>query len=209
MVKQVYKISTVIVLALTFSISCAKQGQLYEDSNGYGSSSEYSCKFVDYQALETEVVLTEVPFISQAKNNCGYASLEMVLRSKGESIDQYELADNSEAVLKNGVSAEQILVKAQELGFINSSIASCGLNNMLELIQQGFPVIARVYNKDFTAGHFVVVTGFNKDSEILYVNDPEVGNTDTIEISFSDFQALWDVNTLGKNNSNFLMIIVK
>jgi len=179
---------------------------------GFGGTGESSCIFIDRKDLKNEVIL-DVQFINQIENYCGPASLAMVLMYYGENYTQIELAELM-GISTQGVSPNQILKTAKELGYSNSSKANCELDVLLYTLSNRTPVIVRTYDSEEVSAHYMVVVGYNIKKELIYINDPAYNSIETYNgtrtISFSEFELIWNINSLGsKYNSYNLMLMIK
>jgi len=194
------KFKGVCILSLVFILaSCGRTPSAVIG----GSDSSASCKYVDVASLKQKISI-DVPYVEQLPNYCGPASLEMVLRYYGTKTDQQQIGAG--IVESNGVSASALEQVAIDMGY-DATEEYCGLNNLLDSLSAGVPVLVRVINNTGTNGHFMVVTGYDLTQEILYINDPASPTNE--KISFKDFDTIWNITTLASyNNSSRLMIIV-
>lgn len=207
----------IYLIILLISASCSKSEYI-----GTGGSGDAMCKFIDIDNRDGQIDVSEkvsldVKFVNQYENYCGPASLEMVLDYYGLNYTQKELAKMIDMNVNEGVSPSDIIDLVKELGFNKSSIASCDLGVLLYSVDKGYPVIVRTYDSNLEKAHYMVVVGYDINKELLIVNDP-ASFTDTKidsyigsrEISFEDFEYLWNINLLGdQNNSYNLMILIK
>jgi len=119
-------------------------------------------------------------------------------------VDQLDIG--ADIVGESGVTTGSLIEKADEYGF-EAHVYSCKFESLLYFLTRGKPVIARVINNLGTNGHFVTVIGYDMESRILFVNDP--GDYDVTEISFNDFQDIWNIDSLSdKNNSWNQMVLI-
>ena len=187
------------LLLLIFVISCGRvPGTVGNDGVG-----DAECKFVDTSTLKQSVSL-DVPYTKQEPNYCGPDSLAMVLKYYGKNIDQNTIGDD--IMSPKGVGSAQLSQKALDMGF-NVVNEYCGINSLLESLDLGDPVIVRVLNNAGDNGHYMVVVGYDLKSKKIYLNDP--ANPDNADMSFDDFESIWNITTLGSdNNSSYFMMVV-
>lgn len=188
---------------LVAAVSCGRAPDTAGSSDALGASSESSCKFVDTSTLKQSVDL-KVPYAEQDPNYCGPASMSMVLKYYGMNLDQHTIGDD--IMGPEGVGTGQLGQKAIDLGF-NVVDEYCGINSLLDSLNSGDPVIVRVLNNSHDNGHFMVVVGYDLAGKKIYLNDP--ANPDNTEMSFDDFESIWNITTLGSSNdsSYFMMVI--
>jgi Papain-like cysteine protease AvrRpt2 len=105
-----------------------------------------------------------------------------------------------------GVGADQLAQFSVDLGY-DATKEYCGLSSLLEKLNSSTPVLVRVINNAGTNGHFMVVTGYDMLTETIYINDPALPENQ--EMSFNDFNAIWDIKTLPDgSNSSYLMLVI-
>ena len=193
-----------MLISIIFSINAC---QLYDDNSFYSTdgATGSACKFVEMQELPSNSFLN-VEYIQQKPNYCGPASLSMVLSYYGMNISQEMIAINV-AVDNNGSSISDLRKEALNYGF-QSSIVSCSLENLLEIVSKGYPTIVRISNSNYDGAHFVVVNGYNKTNNTIFIKDPANMYNDSID--FETFKTRWNINFLSNNNNSLnYMLIVK
>ncbi len=196
--KHLYKLLAVSTLLTV--CACGGIG-----SDGQGSSSlavDSSCKYVDTTTLPQRITLN-VPYVKQEYNYCGPASLSMVMSYYGSPVSQDVLG--SDIVSSEGSTSGDLVYKFEQYGFAGS-VTNCEISGLFELVSEGRPIIVRILNDAGTNGHFVVITGYDIGSGLLYLNDPDkpYRKSETL----ARFQSLWNITTLGDgNNSRNLAII--
>ena len=196
MSKQLYKLLALLILILSYSCGNAVL-------SGQNASAQASCKYVDIDTLPEKIELT-VPYVKQDVNYCGPASLSMVMAYYGLTVDQHDIGKG--IVHDNGTSAIDLINRAEDYGF-NAGMANCELNNVLSLLSESKPVIIRILNDLGDDGHFVVVTGYDRSQDLIYLNDPD--QPDRKSETFDHIKSLWNITNLGAaNNSDNLLILV-
>jgi ABC-type bacteriocin/lantibiotic exporter with double-glycine peptidase domain len=199
MSKHLYKLLALSVL--TLSCACGNMSSGGQDS--YTNSIEAACSYVDISTLPASVDL-KVPYVKQAVNYCGPASVAMIMEYYGLAADQYTIG--ADIVDEAGTTASELIDKSEERGF-TGTVVNCQLNGLLGLLAEGKPVIARVLNDMGTGGHFIVVTGYDRTSSLIFLNDPDQPYRRAE--SFEEFSRIWDVTTLGegKNSTNVAIVL--
>ena len=196
--KHLYKLLAVSTLLTV--CACGSIGSGGQDSSS--SSVDASCKYVDLSTLPQRITLN-VPYVKQEYNYCGPASLSMVMAYYGSPVSQDVLG--SDIVGSEGSTSGDLLYKFEQYGFAGAVI-NCEIGGLLELVSEGKPIIVRILNDVGSNGHFVVITGYDIASGLLYLNDPDkpYRKSETLD----RFKSLWNITTLGDgNNSKNLAII--
>ena len=198
MYRQLYSfLLTVVVIGLS---ACGTQ--YYSGSTeGYSRVILSSCSQQVHEGLP-ETARLNVPYISQSYNHCGPASLSMVMGFYGVGATQEELADGIMGA--KGVNTRDLAIKAEDYGFA-ANVVSCSLSGMLSIVSEGTPVVVRVINASGSNGHFIVVTGYDMDLGLVYVNDPERPYNEFY--IFEEFNELWEITSLGSENSSRLTMV--
>lgn len=141
--------------------------------------------------------LPPATFVSQSFNNCGPASLSMLLGMFGKSVSQEELAEKMRpfnnpygGVDDKSVFPEEFVQMAKEYGFAGVHRANGSEELLTSLISQGFPVIVRTYlNPQEDIGHYRIVRGYDSTRGMFIQDDSYQGAN--IEYSFTDFETMW------------------
>jgi ABC-type bacteriocin/lantibiotic exporter with double-glycine peptidase domain len=195
-----YRFLALSVLALSYA--CGQQQVAVDPAAEYQISAQTACDSADISTLPERASI-EVPYVEEEPNYCGPASLSMVMGFYGKSVDQSTIG--SDIVGEKGVTIDNLVDKAQSYGF-DAFTGSCQFNGLLGFLAEGKPVIARVLSNEGTNGHFIVVTGYDNSLGVLYVNDPAQPNR--LTVTFDEFSEMWNITTLGDNNSANIVIIV-
>jgi ABC-type bacteriocin/lantibiotic exporter with double-glycine peptidase domain len=198
MPRHLYKL--LALSALMLSCACGSMSPGGQDS--YTSSIEAACSYVDINTLPAYVDL-QVPYVKQAVNYCGPAAVTMIMEYYGYAADQYTIG--ADIVDEGGTTARELIEKSEDRGFVGS-VVNCQLGGLLGLLAEGKPVITRILNDLGTGGHFVVVTGYDRTSNLIYLNDPDQPYRKAE--SFEEFSRLWNVKNLGEGSNSENMAIV-
>lgn len=201
MVRQLIKYYTITVFLFTLGCVYNTDGQTTGFKASFQNSAEL-CRYVDVQKLEKSTILS-VPYVKQKPNYCGPASVAMVMQYMGSDVTQEEIGLG--IVDSTGTSPSDLSDRTDTLGY-NLSVISCGFNNLLSILDGGKPVIVRILNSSKDNGHYIVVTGYDIDKMLIYINDPEKIDRDSI--SFSEFRTLWDINTLSQEQNSYNLMLV-
>ena len=136
-------------------------------------------------------------FASQTFNNCGPATLSMILSFWGTNISQQTLADEMRPYNnpKGGVDDKSIFANeftsfAKQLGYDSFNRPNGTIEILKQLTTNGIPVVVRTWlhpNEDI--GHFRIVRGFDENKKIIIQDDSYEGKDR--EISYKEFLEMW------------------
>ncbi len=171
----------------------------------------------------SEKILT-IPYKSQwdndansSKNDCGPASLAMVLNKYGKNVT------TNEVLAKTGagggyVSFQQLQKVASEYGFTSRIERNRSPQRIKDLINRGiFPIVVVHYgylssrqNQKFKGPHIMVVVGYRDDG--YFVNDPNFwgefrSHGDHHFYKKEEFEKSWKQSTEDSNAANTLFFI--
>ncbi len=141
----------------------------------------------------THVMLDPVGQVWQTLNNCGPASVAMILAYYGHPVTQAA----AQTVLRPDPEQWGMLpgaVPPYVAGFgLEARILDHGTaDNIKSLLNQGVPVIvAQWLSEDNPLPHYRVVVGFDDAKGTFIVNDGDLGFGRSI--AYKDFDELWDV----------------
>jgi aldose sugar dehydrogenase len=133
----------------------------------------------------------------QTFNNCGPATLSMVLNYYGEGTTQEELGrilrpyqnpqgDNDD----KSVSLTEMASEAENRSYIALYKANGDINIIKQLTSNGIPLIVTTWLKsNEDVGHYRIVTGYDTNKKIIYQNDSYQGPNK--EYGFNEFLGLW------------------
>jgi len=133
----------------------------------------------------------------QSFNNCGPATLSLVLNYYGQPTTQQEIGnilrpyqnikgDNDD----KSVSLEEMAEEAEKRSNLAYHRANGDINLIQQLTSNGIPVIVTTWlksNEDI--GHYRVITGYDSQKMIIYQDDSFQGPNRSY--SFDEFLALW------------------
>ena len=148
-------------------------------------------------AAETTVFWTDVPFVAQAKNGCGSASISMVMqywqKKDGQGSQSSADPEKIQAALfspaEGGIPASRMQKYFQESGYRVFTFQG-SWTDLKHHLEQGRPLIVGL-----KAGgprgplHYVVVVGIDSERGYLFVNDP--AQQKMLRISRKGFESEW------------------
>lgn len=138
--------------------------------------------------------LQGVPLLRQTLNDCGPASIAMVLGYYGRNIPVADISRATKPSPSHYMQTAAISQYVQPLGFASTQFSGGNINHVRQLIALGVPVIALQYYRELgRLPHFRVVTGFDDRSRQFFIHDPAAGY---VSVGYNDFDALW--NTQGR-----------
>jgi ABC-type bacteriocin/lantibiotic exporter with double-glycine peptidase domain len=160
-------------------------------------------------------VLSNLSYISQGKNECGIASMAMVLSYYGIQKNKSELYDGMHFDKKNGVTPGNMKKYPRAIGLESRAYSwwNGTIDRIVENICQGRPVIVRQwYNEAFQikkwSAHYRVVVGYDLEKQEFYVLDPvAVDPAGYTVIDFTTFMDRWDLMTHPSPTFNWMLVI--
>ena len=139
----------------------------------------------------------DVPFVRQAKNLCGAASVSMVLQywhkssTAGGSIEVPSFPNIAEALRSSeskGVFGSQMKTYLASLGY-QVHVFKGRWDDIENHVAKGRPLIAALGNRG-ALDHYVVVTGWNDPENVVLVNDP--ARRKLLKLDRKNFQKSWE-----------------
>jgi tetratricopeptide (TPR) repeat protein len=145
----------------------------------------------------TSFILPQSRFIGQSFNNCGPASLSMVMSMFGTDIDQETLADRMRpfhnpagGVDDKSIFAPEFVVYAKEYGFEALERPNGNIELLKKFVANGIPVVVRTWlhpNEDI--GHFRIVRGYDDAAKTLLQDDSYEGPN--LTFTYDTFLSMW------------------
>ncbi|WP_235514423.1 cysteine peptidase family C39 domain-containing protein [Deinococcus sp. Leaf326] len=140
------------------------------------------------------VALQGVPLIRQGYNDCGPASIAMVLGYFRVPVDVGVISRATKASPRSYMTVDAIGQYVAPYGLETAVIRGGQLTQVRALIRLGVPTIALQYFQEVgKVPHFRVPYGFDDQRGWLFVADPLAG---AVRIRYQDFGTLW--NTQGR-----------
>jgi ABC-type bacteriocin/lantibiotic exporter with double-glycine peptidase domain len=114
----------------------------------------------------------DVPVVVQARERCGQAALEMVLRYYDASPPALGEADRAYDPVLRGSLITDLAAAARRAGY-DATIATLAPDSLVALLATGVPPIVLYQNgrAPITVAHFGVVTGWDPEREAFTLND--------------------------------------
>lgn len=125
-----------------------------------------------------------VPLIRQAPNQCGPASLWMVLSFFGKRVSVSTLARRARTTVM-GTRAQDLARVARSYGFSASIKDRASLRDIRACLRTGIPPIVDWFSTD--DGHYSVVVDCNRSQ--ITLNDPEIRRRRTLALE--TFERVW------------------
>ncbi|ADY27748.1 peptidase C39 bacteriocin processing (plasmid) [Deinococcus proteolyticus MRP] len=140
------------------------------------------------------LALQNMPIIYQGYNDCGPASIGMVLAYYKQPVDVKTISAATKASPNSYMHVEQIGRYVGQYGLQTTQVKNANIGAPVRLIRLGVPVIALTYFQQVgVIPHFRVIRGFDQPKGLLYLADPLAGS---VAMRYTDFNMLW--NTQGK-----------
>ena len=148
-------------------------------------------------AAETTVLWTDVPFIAQAKNGCGSASISMVMqywqKKDGQGSQSSADPEKIQAALfspaEGGIPASRMQKYFQESGYRVFTFQG-NWTDLKHHLEQGRPLIVSLKASGAHGPlHYVVVVGIDSERGYVFVNDP--AQQKMLRISRKGFESEW------------------
>jgi len=147
---------------------------------------------VDGAKAETRVVTQTVlnmPLVHQSYNNCGPASLEMLLAYWGIGLGQHEISPLVKPAPRAYMPVNTIAPFAASQGLQTMVVTNANVNTVRQMLALGVPAL--LLTDYLTVGvvpHWRVVSGFNDAKGIFLIHDPLGGY---LGMRYADMQLLW------------------
>lgn len=135
--------------------------------------------------------------VFQTFNNCGPASLSMLLSYQNFTISQQELGqelrpyqhpqgDNDD----KSVTVAELAKKAERLGFTVFYRPNGTMEQLQQFIAAGFPVLVRTWlNETDDIGHYRIVRGYDTVTQQILQDDSYQGKD--LQIPYAVFERMW------------------
>lgn len=143
------------------------------------------------------VLLPNPAHTYQTFNNCGPATLSMILSLNGKNVSQKELGDKMRPYqVSSGDNDDKTIFTyeftdwARKYGLLAESRVNGDINILKTFTANGIPVVVKTWlhmNEDI--GHFRIVRGFDEDRGVLIQDDSYEGPNK--KIPYFDFLSMW------------------
>lgn len=196
-----------IVLVVVLLLTVVAGGVLYYQAVTKENSTAIPTKSVESVETKTkplslkepaqQVTLHQSHFIAQSFNNCGPASLSMILSMYGTTVSQEELAErmrpfnNPEGgVDDKSVFAREFVETAKVYGFESLERPNGSIALLKKLTANGIPVVVRTWlNPHEDIGHFRIVRGYDDSAKTILQDDSYQGPN--LTYSYGEFMQMW------------------
>lgn len=132
-----------------------------------------------------------IPLVRQTYNNCGPASLSMLLAYYGVSLDQSVISAQTKVNPRAYMLSSVIDPFLRQFGLQATRFRNGNVNHVRQLVGNGVPVLAIQWlDERSTIPHFRIVRGFDDAQSVFYINDPAYGN---MAIGYAEFARLWNL----------------
>ena len=133
----------------------------------------------------------------QTFNNCGPATLSMILSSLGTNVSQKELGDKMRPYQNpegdnddKTIFTSEFTLWAQKYGFKAVNRVGGDIELLKLFTANGIPVVVKTWlNVDDDIGHFRIVRGFDETKKVIIQDDSYHGPNK--QISYFDFLSMW------------------
>ena len=156
------------------------------------------------EPLPTQVSLPSPRYEQQTPNNCGPATLSMALHLYGWEGDQTDISDAVKPVIPDrNVNPEELAYYVRNFaGWLNIGYRVGGdLSTLKTLLAAGYPVIVESVtsldpndalgpNDDLWAAHYLLLTGYDDESQTFTIQDSYHGKD--LTISYSQLEEEWE-----------------
>ena len=128
-------------------------------------------------AADPSGIWLDIPFVKQGKDECGAASIAMVIqywqlkqfRTGNPTADQIQLALHSTE--GPGIHASDMVRFFRENGYATFVFAG-DWSDLTQHLGKGRPLIAALKPGSMAPLHFVVVAGLDQERQLVLLNDP-------------------------------------
>lgn len=153
-----------------------------------------TCTPVHAAAPAPALALQNMPVVLQGYNDCGPASIAMVLGYYGLPHNVTVISRATKARPQDYMQVAAIHTYVSQLGLRTVQITGSRIDLVKNLIALGVPTIVLQYYREVgKVPHFRVVRGYDDRMGRLFLADPLLGYA---YVSYADFDRLW--NTQGR-----------
>jgi len=151
--------------------------------------------------LPPNIQLSPPPFEGEGMNNCGAATLSMLLSYYGWSGDQYVISDVIKPLDEDrNVNMEELVFYVEEYmpGLRVIYRPGGNLEVLKELLVAGFPIVVETslelaqsfwVNDDLWAGHYLLITGYDDETGVFITQDSYLGAN--LAVPYADLMRNW------------------
>lgn len=121
--------------------------------------------------------------------DCGPTCIEMLFDFYGISYDRDKLENLCDASPGRGTDNENLVHAVESFGVQSVVKENASLEDIIETIKSGHPVLVNYFNCKSGVGHFGVVKGIDMEQKAFLLADPK--NGDDYPLTFGHFQGHW------------------
>jgi len=134
----------------------------------------------------------------------------MVFQYLGYDISEKEIEEEfwpQKNFEKEGVGHKELVKLIMKFGFSAFAKEKFGLEGIIRSIDRKSPVIARIRSTKKGFAHICVVSGYEKNPNCLWVNDPAYKKKSMVR--YKEFSDDWKIRRVGGTNQYGLVIRIK
>lgn len=140
------------------------------------------------------LALSGVPMYYQSYNDCGPASIGMVLGYYGINVPVKTISSKTKPKPESYMQVGAISPYVGQYGLETAVVYGGQIEKLQKMVALGVPtIVLQYYIQVGKVPHFRVVRGFDRQAQWIYLADPLVGYA---KMSYKDFDTLW--NTQGR-----------
>lgn len=159
--------------------------------SGCSSTPQTEKLLADTQAtpLQSSVELTDVPFISQEKYQCGPASLAMTMQYSGLDVTEQQLRPDVYLPAKEGAFQIELKAATRKRGWVPFEIPK-NMTALYQEVKAGHPVLVmqNLGLEEYPVWHYAVVIGFDFANHDIILRS---GTTRRWVTSIRTFERTW------------------
>jgi|GEM_PF-3531262 len=164
--------------------------------------------------LPSKYMIDQIPQIHQGRNECGPASMAMVLNYYGDKKKIDDLKDDLKWHPEKGVPYQNILrFPFEKYGFKSDFLNRGSIEELMDRIAKNRPVIVRQwlnYDAKYKGdmGHWRVVYGYDHEKGKIYMRDPAITMKGFSSLSYKEFLELWDLSMHPNPSKNLMLTLI-
>jgi ABC-type bacteriocin/lantibiotic exporter with double-glycine peptidase domain len=124
--------------------------------------------------------------------SCGPVALKMLFDHFGIFLSRENLTKRCWAKPTGGSGNDDLIRVILEEGLVYKEYENSNLEQLKKTIENGYTPLVNYYNPLSKCGHYSLITGYSRDKEFFYFNDPV--NWQDYCLSFASFEELWHNN---------------
>ncbi len=157
------------------------------------------------------------PDANLKRTDCGPCCIAMILGGTGQQVTTNAVVAAANQQGDNGLMQSQVINAARAFGLTMDWSQGFTLDGLKQLLDNGQPPIALVkyanlperVDKGSTGGHYVVVVGYDDDTQRIFINDPDYfpGTSGGYQkaYAYQTWMSAWGGFAVGEN-ANFSLI---